>query len=190
MRNPWNTAYSSGASSAGSAAFVAAGAVLAHANDGGGSIRIPAACCGLVGLKPTRGRTPTEKGHREMPVRIVYDGVVTRSVRDTAAFVREAERAFRNLALPPVGDVTHAGTQRLRVGLILDSLGDRHTDDQTRAAGAGHGPPARGLGTSSRETALPDAGHFEDDFLLYWASLALYSRAPAGSPSAAPTTAR
>ena len=57
VRNPWLTDHTSGASSAGSAAFVAGGAVpMAHANDGGGSIRIPAACTGLVGLKPTRGR--------------------------------------------------------------------------------------------------------------------------------------
>ena len=59
VHNPWHTSYTSGASSAGSAAFVAAGAVpMSHANDGGGSIRIPAACCGLVGLKPTRGPHP------------------------------------------------------------------------------------------------------------------------------------
>ncbi|MGH3562074.1 MAG: amidase, partial [Mycobacterium sp.] len=96
VRNPWNTDYTAAASSSGSAAFVAAGVVpIAHANDGGGSIRIPASCNGLVGLKPSRGRLPLDRELRLMPVRIVYNGVVTRSVRDTAAFYREAERIWR-----------------------------------------------------------------------------------------------
>ena len=98
VRSPWDLERTAGASSAGSAALVAAGAVpLAHANDGGGSIRIPAAVNGLVGLKPTRDRFAQDKMMREMPVRIVADGVVTRSVRDTAAFYREAEKVYRNL---------------------------------------------------------------------------------------------
>ena len=96
VRNPWNPEHSAGASSAGSAALVAAGAVpIAHANDGGGSIRIPASVNGLVGLKPTRGRLAQDALMRQQPVRIVADGVVTRSVRDTAAFYREAERVYR-----------------------------------------------------------------------------------------------
>jgi amidase len=89
VRNPWNPDHTAGASSSGSGAFVAAGVVpIAHANDGGGSVRIPASCNGLVGLKPSRGRLPLDKAHRQMPLRIVANGVVTRSVRDTAAFYR------------------------------------------------------------------------------------------------------
>jgi amidase len=175
VRNPWHTGHTSGASSAGSAAFVAAGAVpISHANDGGGSIRIPAACCGLVGLKPTRGRTPSDKGHREMPVRIVYDGVVTRSVRDTAAFLRESERAYRDLELPPIGDVTGPGNKRLRVAVVMDSMGGRVTDKDTRAAVQSTADLLEDLGHTVVETALPEVGNFEEDFLLYWSSLALY----------------
>jgi len=83
-RNPWNPEFSCGASSGGSAALVASGVVpIAHANDGGGSIHIPAAGCGLVGLKPTRGRVVDAAEAATMPVNIISNGVVTRTVRDT-----------------------------------------------------------------------------------------------------------
>jgi amidase len=96
VRNPWNPDFTAGASSSGAGAFVAAGAVpIAHANDGAGSIRIPAAVNGLVGLKPTRGRLPLDEQAARMPLHLVANGVVSRSVRDTAAFFREAERAYR-----------------------------------------------------------------------------------------------
>src|SRR5882757_455653 len=113
VRNPWNTDHTAGASSSGSGAFVAAGAVpIAHANDGGGSIRIPASCNGLVGLKPSRGRLPLDADVRQMPIRIVANGVLSRSVRDTAAFYREVEKVWRNTKLPPIGDVKGPGRDR------------------------------------------------------------------------------
>jgi amidase len=85
-RNPWNPEHSTGGSSGGSAAAVAARVVpLAHANDGGGSIRIPASCCGLVGLKPTRARMSYAPDFGEVLDGLVNDHVVSISVRDTAA---------------------------------------------------------------------------------------------------------
>src|SRR3954470_2375827 len=95
-RNPWDTDFSVGASSGGSAALVAAGVVpIAHANDGGGSIRIPAACAGLVGLKPTRHRHIDGEQARHLPINMISEGVFTRSVRDTAAFFAAAEDHWR-----------------------------------------------------------------------------------------------
>lgn len=87
-RNPWNTDHSTGGSSGGAAAAVASGIVpVAHASDGGGSIRIPASECGLVGLKPTRARTSHGPGRGEGWAGSTIGFVVTRSVRDCAAML-------------------------------------------------------------------------------------------------------
>jgi len=87
-RNPWNTDRGPGGSSGGAGAAVAAGVVpLAHANDGGGSIRVPASCNGLVGLKPTRGRIPTGPDYGEPLNGLGIEFAVTRSVRDAAALL-------------------------------------------------------------------------------------------------------
>ena len=174
VRNPWNTDHTAGASSSGSAAFVAAGVVpIAHANDGGGSIRIPAAVNGLVGLKPSRGRLPLDPEYRRMPVGIVANGVVTRSVRDTAAFYREAERMWKNHKMPPIGDVTGPGKQRLTIAVV------------TRSVQRESHPEVREL-TLKTAALLEELGHrveyidntwvpasFVDDFVLYWGLLSL-----------------
>lgn len=173
VRNPWNTDHTAGASSSGSGAFVAAGVVpIAHANDGGGSIRIPAACNGLVGLKPSRGRMPLDPQYRRLPVGIVANGVLTRSVRDTAAFYREAERLWRNPKLPPIGDVTVPGRQRLKIAAVTRSV-LREASPEVKDA------------TLKSAALLEELGHhveyidndwvpasFVDDFVLYWGFLA------------------
>ena len=172
-RNPWNTEYSTGASSGGAAALVAAGVVpIAHANDGGGSIRIPAACCGLIGLKPTRGRHVVPESAQAMPIDLISEGVVTRSVRDTATFHAEAEKYYRNPALPPIGLVEGPAKRRLRIGVIVDSVAGAPSDAATRAAVEETAQRLAALGHHVETTPSPVAAQFSDDFLLYWAALA------------------
>jgi amidase len=129
-RNPWNRNHSPGGSSGGSAVAVASGMVpVAHANDGGGSIRVPASECGLVGLKPTRGRVSQGPMISEIWAGGTIDGAVTRTVRDAAA-VLDAIRApmpgepYYPPPLPrPLADEVGADPGRLRIG-FLDNTGD------------------------------------------------------------------
>ncbi|MER7740101.1 amidase [Streptomyces sp. NPDC096538] len=172
VRNPWHTGHSAGGSSGGSAALVAAGAVpVAHANDGGGSIRIPAAACGLVGLKPTRGRTVPNAQGRQLPIDIVVDGVVSRTVRDSAAFLAAAELHHRNAKLPSVGLVEGPGERRLRVGLLVDSPNGARTDEDTRAAVTETARRLERLGHTVTPVELAIDPRFTEDFLTYWGML-------------------
>lgn len=172
VRNPWNRAYSSGASSGGSAALVAAGVVpIAHANDGGGSTRIPAAACGLVGLKPTRGRLVADAMDNRLPVRIATQGVLTRSVRDTARFYAEADARWRNQKLAPIRDVEGPSRTRLRVGVVLDSANDVPTDEETRSCVLSTAGLLSDLGHHVEETPLPVRRRFAEDFTLFWGLL-------------------
>src|SRR5664279_3732661 len=124
-RNPWNTGHTSGGSSGGAGSAVAAGMFpVAHANDGGGSIRIPASCCGLVGLKPSRGRSSLRPDYNTLDDMLVVEHCVTRTVRDTAGLldVLHGTSPGDTVAAPapvrPFADEVGADPGRLRIGLI------------------------------------------------------------------------
>ena len=174
-RNPWDTAYSSGGSSGGSAAYVAAGVVpIAHGNDGGGSIRIPAHACGLIGLKPTRGRLRIEVADRVMPVRVVSQSVLARSVRDVAGFFAAAEQVHCNRLLKPMGLVDQPQSAPLRIGLLIDSPAVRtRTDPETRSAIEGFGRQLEDLGHHVEPFEWKVPASFKDDFSSYWMLLGL-----------------
>lgn len=119
--NPWRLSYSPGGSSGGSAAAVAAGIVpLAHANDAGGSIRIPASACGVFGFKPSRGRTlPTGFSESDF-LRMTSDGCISRSVRDSALFISLIED--RASSLPSLGFVQAPLSHSLRIASMARSM--------------------------------------------------------------------
>lgn len=130
-RNPWDQSKSAGGSSGGSAAAVAARMVsVAHANDGGGSIRIPASECGLFGLKPTRARNSVGPDYGEEWAGLVAEHVVTRSVRDSAAVLdvthgpKPGDPYHAPAPLRPFSEEVGADPGRLRIGLLVSDPND------------------------------------------------------------------
>jgi amidase len=162
--NPWSLDRTPGGSSGGSAAAVAAGMVpIAHGNDGGGSIRIPAACCGLVGLKPSRGRISV--GPDQGQSFLVSDGVLTRTVADTATvsdLLAGYELGDANWAPEPSEPFATAAARepaQLRVGLALNApLEGSVLDPECERAARDAAALLESLGHAVEETTPPWSG--------------------------------
>ena len=145
-RNPWNLQRGVGGSSGGAAALVAAGAVpVAHGNDGAGSVRIPASCCGLVGLKPSRGRTPCGPDTGEALFGAACEFGLTRTVRDAAQLLDAIEGPAvgdKYTAPPPRGayaDELELEPVRLRVAVTTRAWSGAAVDPEVAAAATSAG---------------------------------------------------
>ena len=170
-RNPWALDRSAGGSSGGSAAAVAAGMVpIAGAGDGGGSIRIPASCCGLFGLKPSRGRAipPLNDTPGDLSVHLC----VSRSVRDTARLLQISEiRGFAG-AFEPVGYVAEPSSRRLRIAVGRKTVTGADPDPDVAAALDDAAALCAALGHHVEE-AEPDfdGGAAIDHFMAFWSEI-------------------
>jgi amidase len=174
--NPWDLTRSPGGSSGGAAAAVASGMVpMAHANDLGGSIRVPAAACGLVGLKPSRGWIPVGPQHDELAGGLDCEHVVTRSVRDSALMLdvtRGAEPGSRYPAVRPARDfetVLDDALPRLRVGIALRTPGGHLPADEVGAAVEATAALLARAGHHISEFHYPEpATHVDSHSALIW----------------------
>lgn len=166
-RNPWDVNFSSGGSSGGAAAAVAAGIVpIAHATDGGGSIRIPASCCGLFGLKPSRGRT-TPGASREIDLSV--ESCISRSVRDSAGWLA-ATQIRSGGALRPVDFITGPSQRRLRIGLALPDMLRRAPHPDVAEAIENTALLLQGLGHRIEAAQpVPNGERVAEAFSLLWA---------------------
>jgi amidase len=177
-RNPWDRECSPGGSSGGSAAAVAAGLVpVAHANDGGGSIRIPASACGLVGLKASRGRVSQAPDFGDVMTGLVTELVVSRSVRDTAAILEwvsdppPGEPYVAPARNRPYTDEVGSDPGRLRVGLMTRAPGGQievHPDCVTAAEEAGRLLESLGHSVEDSYPAALDDEQYVPLFLVRW----------------------
>ena len=179
-RNPWDTDRSTGGSSGGSAAAVASGMVpVGHANDGGGSIRIPASECGLVGLKPSRARVSLGPDYGDAIGGLVCELAVTRSVRDTAAVLDAVAGPAPGdpYAAPPparpYADEVGAPPGRLRIGLQTAAPGGgvvTHPDCVAATEAAGRLLESCGHDVEPTQVAALDDPVLTEKFVLIWAA--------------------
>ena len=185
-RNPWNTDHTPGGSSGGAAAAVAAGIVpCAGASDGGGSIRIPASACGLVGLKATRGLVPSGPAKGEPLAGSSTDGVISRSVRDSAAMLDViAGPTPESPWLPAVGgpyaDEVGRDPGRLRIGVSTASpIADPDPEAVTAAEDAAELLASLGHDVVELDEQPFDAAVLAKDFLTTWFTFLAYQVAEA-----------
>jgi amidase len=170
-RNPWDVSRSSGGSSGGAASLVAAGVVpVAHGVDGGGSIRIPAACCGLVGFKPSRLRLDA-MGSSALPVNVATDGILSRSVRDTVAFYVGLESRRSPRRVPAIANESRV-RQPLRMAVFVDAPARTPVDAEVRDAVLAAARLCETLGHAVDLVPCPFDGGVTDDFLRYWGYVA------------------
>lgn len=175
-RNPWNLHHTPGGSSGGSAAAVAAGVVpVAGANDGGGSIRIPAACCGLFGLKPGRGRVPAGPRAGEPMHGAAVNGVLSRTVRDSALLldVMAGPEPTAPVAIAPPERPFRAEVGRepgrLRIGYTTRSPLESRVHPEARAAVDSTATLLSELGHEVEEAEPAIDGHaLTEDFVTMW----------------------
>src|SRR3954449_76824 len=174
-RNPWDASRTPGGSSGGSGAAVASGMVsLAHGNDGGGSIRIPASCCGLVGLKPTRGRVSWAPEWTEGAIGLPTDGVLSRNVLDTAVgldVIHGYEPGDSFLVPPPSAPFAEAVTRdpgKLRIGFTVDAPNGAPVAPECQQAVRDAAALLESLGHEVVEADLPRDEGYVENFVKVW----------------------
>lgn len=181
-KNPWDTRLSPGGSSGGPAAAVAAGIVpIAHANDGGGSIRVPASCCGLVGLKPTRQRISEGPLIGDIMSGRTVELIVSRSVRDTATMLEVVHGPAPGdpyVAPPPERPYTEeltASPEKLRIGIETTPWAEIEIDPRMAGFARAAGDMLEGLGHNVEEAGpeMPPVDgipNLVDTFTIRWAA--------------------